>query len=193
MGSTVDMLEHKFNKICNNGSLILDEDFMMNIFSEIIEEVKPFKKYLKFMFNEKVSNPIRSKAKDEKVKPYQRPCEELFYPTWKDICQKNELARKMAVEAATVFLIEFRDPTKVTSQYLSSISGSKSWGCQSSEMKALSLHVSASNSVSEAYHKLPTVGLKLSGTVHLDHICAEGQTRHNNDFGHGHKALVQGK
>jgi hypothetical protein len=99
----------------------------------------------------------------------------------------------MAVEAATVFLIEFRDPTKVTSQYLSSISGSKSWGCQSSEVNALSLHVSASNSVPEAIHASSTVGLKLSGTVCLDHVCAEGQTRHNNDFDGGHKALVREK
>jgi hypothetical protein len=59
------------------------------------------------MFNEKESNPIGSRAKDKKVKPYQLLCEELFYPTWKDICQTNELACKMAVEAATIFLIEF--------------------------------------------------------------------------------------
>ncbi len=37
MGCTVDMLEDMFNKLCNNGSSILDEDFMMNIYSEIIE------------------------------------------------------------------------------------------------------------------------------------------------------------
>ncbi len=37
------------------------------------------------------------------------------------------------------------------------------------------------------------MGLKLSGTICLDHVCAEGQTRHNNDFGCGHKALVRGK
>jgi hypothetical protein len=70
MGRTVDMLEDTFNKICNDGSLILDEDFMMSIFSEIIEEVKPFKKYLKFTFNVKESNPIGSRAEDKKVKPY---------------------------------------------------------------------------------------------------------------------------
>jgi hypothetical protein len=34
MGRTVDMLEDTFNKICNDGSLILDEVFMINIFSE---------------------------------------------------------------------------------------------------------------------------------------------------------------
>jgi hypothetical protein len=59
------------------------------------------------VFNEKESNPIGSRAKDEKVKPYQLLHEELFYQTWKNICQTNELACKLAVEAATVFLIEF--------------------------------------------------------------------------------------
>jgi hypothetical protein len=47
----------------------------------------------------------------------------------------------------------------------------------------LSLHVLASNSVSEANHASSMVGLKLSGTIRLDHLFAKGQTRHNNDFG----------
>ena len=42
----------------------------------------------------------------------------------------------------------------------------------------------------EANHASSTVGLKLSGTIRLDHVCAEGQTRHNNDFGCGHEVLV---
>jgi hypothetical protein len=71
--------------------------------------------------------------------------------------------------------------------------GSKSWDNVSEQAKALSLHVLPSNSVSEANHASSTVGLKLSGTICLDHICAEGQTRHNNDFGHDHEVLVRGK
>jgi hypothetical protein len=31
----------------------------------------------------------------------------------------------------------------------------------------------------------------LSGTIRLDHVCAEGQTRHNNNFGRGHEVLVR--
>ena len=53
------------------------------------------------------------------------------------------------------------------------------------------MNVLASNSVSEANHASSTVGLKLSGTIRLDHVCAEGQTRHNNDFGRGHEVLVK--
>ena len=37
------------------------------------------------------------------------------------------------------------------------------------------------------------MGLKLSGTIRLDHVCAKGQTRHNNDFGLGHEVFVRGR
>jgi len=56
MGCTLDMLEDAFIKISCDGTLLLDEDFVMNIFSDIVDEVEPFDKYLNFMFNEKSSN-----------------------------------------------------------------------------------------------------------------------------------------
>jgi hypothetical protein len=57
----------------------------------------------------------------------------------------------------------------------------------------MSLNMLASNSVSDANHASSTVGLMLSGTICLEHVCAEGQTRHNNDFGGGHELLVRGR
>ena len=148
-------------------------------------------KYLHFMFNKKSSNPVGTSDRDHKVQPYQLLRKELFYPTRKDIQQTYDLTCQLACDAATIFLLEFRDPTKATSEYLSSISGPKSWCNTSDETKSKSLNVSASNSVLEANHASSTVGLKLSGTIRLDHVCAEGQTRHNNDFGRGHEVLVK--
>jgi hypothetical protein len=191
MGRTLDMLEDAFIKISSDGALLLDEDFVMNIFSDIVEEVEPFDKYLNFMFNEKSSNPVGTWNRENKVKPYQLLRKELFYPTRKDIQQTYDLTCQLACEAASIFLMEFRDPTKATSKYLSSISRPKSWCSASDETKSMFLNVSASNSVSEANHASYTVGLKLSGTIRLDHVCAEGQTRHNNDFGRGHEVLVK--
>ncbi len=43
--------EDAFTKISSNGLLILDEDFMMTIFYNIVDEVEPFEKYLHFIFN----------------------------------------------------------------------------------------------------------------------------------------------
>ncbi len=127
------------------------------------------------------------------MKLYQLLRDELFYPTCKDIQHTFHLTFQLACEAATIFLIEFRDPSKATSDYLSSMKGSKSWDNVSEQTKALTLHVLASNSVSEANHASSTVGLKLSGTIRLDHVCAEGQTKHINDFGCDHEFLVRGK
>jgi hypothetical protein len=135
------------------------------------------------MFKEKASNPVVTRAKEDKVQPYQLLREELFYPTQKDIQQTYDLTCQLACEAATVFLIEFRDPTKATSEYLSSMSRPKIWSNASDQTKLMSLNIPASNNVSEANHASSTVGLMLSGTIRLEHVCAEGQTRYINDFG----------
>jgi hypothetical protein len=73
------------------------------------------------------------------------------------------------------------------------MSGPKSWSNASDQTKLMLLNVSASNSVSEANHASSTVGLKLSGTIRLEHVCADGQNRYNNKFGHGHEFLVRGR
>jgi hypothetical protein len=159
MGCTVYMLEEEFTKISSDGLLILDKDFMMNIFADIVNEVEPIEKYLHFMFKEKASNPVGTRAKEDKVQPYQLLHEELFYPTQKDAQQTYHLTCQLACKAATVFLMEFRNPKKANSEYLSSISRPKSWCNASDETKSMSLNVSASNSVSEANHASSTMGL----------------------------------
>ncbi len=75
------MLEDAFIKISSDDALIIDKDFVMNIFSDIVEEVEPFDKYLNFMFNKKSSNPVGTRNRDHKVQPYQLLREELVYPT----------------------------------------------------------------------------------------------------------------
>jgi hypothetical protein len=57
--------EDAFTMISSNGSLILNEGFMMTIFSDIVHEVEPFEKYLHFMFKEKASNPFGTRAEED--------------------------------------------------------------------------------------------------------------------------------
>ncbi len=50
----------------------------------------------------------------------------------------------------------------------------------------------ATTSILKSMHASSTVGLGIAGTIHLDHITAEGQeTRSNNNFGCGHEQLVR--
>ena len=50
-----------------------------------------------------------------------------------------------------------------------------------------------SNSISESLHASSTVGLKVGGTILLDHCAAEGKTISNYDFGQRHTLLVTGR
>jgi hypothetical protein len=70
--------------------------------------------------------------------------------------------------------------------YLSSISGIRSWAMVSDEDKLASKGKDITTSISESVHASSTVGLGIAGTIRLDHVTAEGQTRSNNNFGRGH-------
>ena len=79
MGRALDTLHSKLDEIVNNPSLILDEDFMMNIFEEYLNELSPFKKYWDFMFNKKQIKLIARKS-SAKVASFAMLRDELFHP-----------------------------------------------------------------------------------------------------------------
>ena len=193
MAWTVDLMEKAFTRVANNGELLLDEDFMMNIFKDISDKVPPFKEYLLFMFTEKRSNPLCSRSKDDKVLPYDLLRAMMFFPTRVDIRQSQDQSCRLAEVAACRFVVEFRDESKATAAYLNSIGGLKSRDKISIIERQANMGKDASNSISESLHASSTVGLRTCGTARLDHMAAEGQSRANNDFGRGHQALVTGR
>ncbi len=59
----------------------------------------------------------------------------MFCTTRSYIRPTHDTASHLAEVAAATFLIEFRDPKKATSDYLSSISGIRSWAMVSKSKK----------------------------------------------------------
>ena len=49
-------MEQTINKITTDNSQILDEHFMMEMFTEISNHVDPFNAYLEYMLSEKLSD-----------------------------------------------------------------------------------------------------------------------------------------
>ena len=194
MGKLLDIMEDRFEEISKKGELLLDEDFMMDMFLEIAEKVDPFATYLEFMFTEKQNRSVGgTNSEDGRVLPYDELRAELFYPARADIRQTNIIACRLAEDAASTFLMEFRDTSKATSAYLSSIGGKYSAARVTTEDRIACLHKEASNSIAESNHASSTHSLKTSGTIRLDSAAGEGQTRANNDFGRGHNAFVSGR
>ena len=191
MGSVLDLMEDRFEEISSDGSLMMNEDYMMDMFSSIAIKVDPFAEYLEFMFTEKQSKPVTGcKSNDGKILPYDELRAELFYPSRIDIRQTDGLVSRLGEEAATTFLIEFCDTSKATSAYLSSIGGKFSKSKLSDQDRMAGMNKDASNSISESNHASSTHSLKTSGTIWIDSAAGEGQTCANNDFGRGHEAMV---
>ena len=107
MGRTVDLMEETFEKIANDGEMMLDEEFTMNIFEPIVVQVEPFAEYLEFIFENKERHALGSREKADKWLPFDELHAELFFPTWNYVCQTHSIACCLAEVAAATFLIEF--------------------------------------------------------------------------------------
>jgi hypothetical protein len=107
MGQTVDLMEEAFGKITNDEEMMLDEEFIINIFEPIVDEVEPFAEYLEFIFENKEGHALGSREKANKWLPFDAFCAELFFPTQNYVRQTHSIACCLAEVAAATFLIEF--------------------------------------------------------------------------------------
>ena len=80
MGKVVDILYRTMLEIVQDGSKAMDEEYMMNIFSPIEEELPEFKAYREWYFEEKESNLIDSSDRDSRVLGIDLAKAEIFYP-----------------------------------------------------------------------------------------------------------------
>ena len=56
----VDLMENFFADITTECNLMLDDEFMIEMFELLAKKIKPFKEYLTYMFDEKKSFPVGS-------------------------------------------------------------------------------------------------------------------------------------
>ena len=96
----LDLMDDAFRKILKDGRLILDEDFMISIFSSLKCKIKPFVEHFSFMFETKKSFPVGSHTETDCVLPWKMIIDELFVPTRKVMIQSNALCAILASELA---------------------------------------------------------------------------------------------
>ena len=76
MGCAINILEAAFELMIAKPEIFLEDDFTMDIVRELSYELQPFKKYLIFMFKDKLIHDIQCKKN-----PFQFNllCHALFY------------------------------------------------------------------------------------------------------------------
>ena len=145
------------------------------------------------MFEEQHSCPVGSQSEKDKLFPYDLLRAELYFPTRKDIIQSNKLSALISVESSSVFRVEFRDKKRGTSKFVSDIKWVKITNKVLNTERVASWGIDASNSISKIFYASSTLGIKVGGTIGLDHCVARGKTCSNNDFGQIHALLLNGR
>ncbi len=78
MGRAIAMLHDAFVEIQGDGSLLLEEEFVMHIFAPLYDELLLFKEYLDYHFEEKEGNVIESQKEEARVLAIDEAMAELF-------------------------------------------------------------------------------------------------------------------
>ena len=209
MGNAIDALEEAMIEIETDGSKLLSEDFMGNIFSNIYNygPLEPLTEFMTFMFGKWIvsscyptvvanppltcifSNMLPSTEEKQtpnidgsKVLPFDQLKAELFYPQRIENKATDNLVEKMSVEVAQCMLTELRDPKKATSDYLTSADGKFSWGYTTQEEHHACIGKMATNDPAESPFAQLTRQLQNFGRVLGIHASAVGHARMNGDF-----------
>jgi hypothetical protein len=121
-GDTINTFRKNMMDIVDNPIKILDEGFMMNMFSKYADALPPFKEYWKHFFQKKRMVVVASES-GAKVLQFAKLRKELFSPNDPTNAATNERLDKHAKVAAQGILDKLHDEKKATWKYLS-ISGS---------------------------------------------------------------------
>ena len=172
---------------------MLDEDFIMNIFSLLYAEIPELEEYLTYFFEEKESNVVGTYSRSDRVLAIDLAKCEVFYPTQRENQQTNDLCVDLAREVATCLMLEVADPKKATSDYLSKCDGRFSQSKLIEEEKNATIGMHATTDPSESEFAIFTKVLTTGGRIGLDLASGIGQTHYNNDFGRGQEEYVTGR
>ena len=191
MGRAIALLHDAFVEIQGDGSLLLEEEFVMHIFASLYDELPPFKEYLDYHFEEKEGNVIGSRKEEARVLVIDEAMAELFWPQRIENRQTTEFCWELAVGVATTLLTELTDPKKSTHNYIND--GLLAFQNLSQAEKEASLGMRANNDPSEGNFATFTDVLCTGGRISIDSAAGIGQARYNKDLHRDHASFVTGR
>ena len=176
----VDELDMTLEAIEEEGSLIMNDQFIMVIFQEIMDELTTFEKYWTHMFQNK-SMPIVGDCHSN-VFPFSRLLNDLLSPEDNKNNKIYSMIREIAVTSSKALVAEIGDGNKSTVEHLSSNGGGLCWDNTSNADHAASLFKMAVNDPSERYFDAMIGQLQYYGKIILTNSGGVSQVRVNGDL-----------
>jgi hypothetical protein len=173
MGRAITLLHDAFVKVQGDGALLLEENFIMKIFSPLYEEILPLKEYLYYHFEEKEGNVIGSHKVHERVLAINESMAELFFPQKMENLQTTEFCKELLVGVATKLLTKLTNPRKSTHNYINN--GMLAFNNLSVAEKEASLGMRANDDPSQGNFATFTNLLCNLGQISIDSATGIGQ------------------
>ena len=221
MSRVINIIHNFAKELLADGSKLLDDEFMLKIFSPLYEELPEFESYMTYYLEEKECNTMASTAKEgkfittaivnccccyfqllltlfsftvDRVLGIDLACAELFFPQRDENRQTTDLCKDLAVGIAAIIITELEDTSKVLYQSLDALDGKLSWANMPEQEKEASLGMRANNDPSEGVHATFTDQLIQGVRVGVDAAAGLGQSRYNKDTQRGNlSSLVTGR
>ncbi len=190
MGRAIALLHDAFVEIQGDGSLLLEEEFVMHIFASLYDKLLPFKEYLDYHFEEKEGNVIGSLKEEAGVLAIDEAMAELFWPQCIENHQMTEFCWELLVGVAMSLLTELTDPKKSTHNYIND--GLLAFQNLLQAEKEASLRMRANNKPSEGHFATFTDVLCTGRCISIDSATRIGQARYNKDLHRDHISFVTG-
>eukprot|EP00965_Chrysotila_dentata_P135985 4495606-Pleurochrysis_carterae.AAC.1 len=143
MGRAVDIVEHALESVVEDGQMLLDEESMMGVESQL----PPLAVYVKYMYCTKLMELAGSSVSEHH---YARLRRELFSPEQEANKETDELCVELAAVAAAALLAELCDPSRATARHLSSAGGELSWNRTTAAVHAAGRGLIANNDQAES-------------------------------------------
>jgi hypothetical protein len=183
MGRAIDSLKDKMNLMVDDPSLILNKNWMMDMWKPFSNELPPFEKYLNETFNKRQMKVIARKS-GANVVQYGLLREELFNPTRKSAAATYDRTLELARIAADAIISELLDETKATAKYLSIPDengeySEYSFKGASEEKKSMTLWKSATNDEAESVLGSATRNIQVYSRIHISGAGAVSSIKRN--------------
>ena len=193
MSVICDLVYDAFALIEEDGEKLLDEEFIMNIFSPLYNQLPEFEEYLTWYFEEKASYPVGITNDEERILAMDEARAELFYPTQACNRQSNEFCHRLAENIGSRVCSEMEDPRKSLHLHLSKCDGEFSKKMTSEEVRVASIGMRANNDPSEQMFGCFSEAHEKGGGMGLNESAGQGQSWYNKDYLCGADHLVTGK
>ena len=179
MARVIDTLREKMNAISEKPELILNEQFMIDIFKEYREELPPFQAYWDEMFNKKQMSVVARRS-GSKVMQLAEVKKSLFKPSRKTDKQAKKRLLLLAPIATRTIVKEIDDPKKATYKYTKASKSKRLWE-QCPEQKKLDfLGCKATNDEAESTLGGATHQMQRYGRINLAAAGAISSSRQNS-------------